>query len=157
MTNITTLLDTLTWNYTTEWPVDMVNGSHETDTLSFIITPLAVVSKSGKHHIHPETVSPVILSSETSRLVRIIFLTIFSVIGSVGNIFMISSVMVEDHLKKAGKHYSYHTHLYLEHAFVLEKQFNLHSTPIHTNSASEMQINFLYLPIKRFPFTFHFP
>ena len=105
MANITsTLLETLTWNYTTEWPGDIiVNDSHETDTLSFIITPLAVVSKHGKNHLHPESISPVTLSSETSRLVRIIFLTIFSVIGSVGNIFMISSVMIEDHLKKAGK------------------------------------------------------
>lgn len=105
MTNITsTLLETLTLNYTSEWPVDIiVNNSHERDTLSFIITPLAVISKHGKHHLLPESVSPVTLSSEWSRLVRIIFLTLLSVIGSVGNIFMISSVMVEDHLKKAGK------------------------------------------------------
>lgn len=103
MTNITTtLLETLTWNYTTEWPIDTVNNSHESDTLSFIIAPLAVISKHGKQNILPD-VSPVTLSSEWSRLARLIFLTILSVIGSVGNIFMISSVMIEDHLKKAGK------------------------------------------------------
>lgn len=105
MTNITsTLLDTLTLNYTVVWPVDFLgNDSHEVDTLSLIITPLAVISKHNKHSIHPENVSPVTLSSEWSRLARLIFLTIVSVIGSVGNIFMISSVMIEDHLKKAGK------------------------------------------------------
>lgn len=115
MTNITTtLLEVLTTNYSTEWPMDIINNnSHETDTLTFFITPLAVVAKQGKHPLHPEIISPVTLSSETSRLVRIIFLTIFSVIGSVGNIFMISSVMVEDHLKKAGK--NLRSNLYLEH------------------------------------------
>lgn len=105
MTNITsTLLETLTLNYSNEWPVNIVDSnSHESDTLSFIIAPLAVTLKHGKHHIHPESVSPVTLSTEWSRLVRLIFLTIMSVIGSVGNIFMISSVMIEDHLKKAGE------------------------------------------------------
>lgn len=105
MTNITsTLLDTLTLNSTgTEWPVvDIIgNNSHEIDTLSFIITPLAVVAKKANETF---VISPVTLSAEWSRLVRLIFLTIISVIGSVGNIFMISSVMIEDHLKKAGKH-----------------------------------------------------
>lgn len=105
MTNITsTLLETLTLNYSTEWPVDIIaNNSHEGDTLSFIITPLALISKHSKQPILPESVSPVTLSSEWSRLARLIFLTIISVIGSVGNIFMISSVMIEDHLKKAGE------------------------------------------------------
>lgn len=104
MTNITsTLLETLTLNYSTEWPVNdiLANDSTETDTLSFFITPLAVISRHAKQI--PTSVSPVTLSSEWSRLTRLIFLTILSVIGSVGNIFMISSMMIEDHLKKAGE------------------------------------------------------
>lgn len=106
-TNITTtLIETL--NYTTEWsPLDIIaNNSNESDTLSFIVAPLALMSKhKHNHHPHIDTFSPVTLSSEWSRLTRLLFLTIFSVIGSVGNIFMISSVMIEDHLKKAGRIY----------------------------------------------------
>lgn len=123
MTNITsTLLETLALNYSVEWPVEVGvnnnNDSHETNTLSFIITPLALMSKHGKHHTHLENVSPVLLSSEWSRLARLIFLTILSVIGSVGNIFMISSVMIEDHLKKAGKRTFRDSLLILEHVFL---------------------------------------
>lgn len=108
MTNITsTILEILTLNYTAEWPVESpVDNGSENDTLSFIITPWALSSKHHKHHVHPESVSPVTLSTEWSRLARLIFLTIMSVIGSVGNIFMISSVMIEDHLKKAGENIS---------------------------------------------------
>lgn len=105
MTNITaTVLETLTSNSSGGWLIDIgANNSHESDTLSFIIAPLAAMSRHPKHHsVHP-LVSPVTLSSEWSRLARLISLTILSVIGSVGNIFMISSVMIEDHLKKAGK------------------------------------------------------
>lgn len=99
MANATsTLVDTLTRNYSAKWPV---SGSFddESDSLAFFITPLAVLAKGEKVF----SVSPVTLSTEWSRLTRLIFLTILSVIGSVGNIFMISSVMIEDHLKKAGK------------------------------------------------------
>lgn len=89
--------------------------------------------KQNTHHIlppHPEHFSPVLLSNEWRPLSRLLFLTILSCIGrsgtyffdpifhmslffiflptlfyySVGNIFMISSVMIEDQLKKAGKH-----------------------------------------------------
>lgn len=92
-------------NYTTtEWPFD--NNSHDDrdPTMSLIITPITLAAKYNKHHhAHTENVSPVTLSTEWSRLTRLIFLTLLSVIGSIGNIFMISSVMVEDHLKKAGR------------------------------------------------------
>ncbi|KAJ8664608.1 hypothetical protein QAD02_006270 [Eretmocerus hayati] len=47
-------------------------------------------------------VSPVTLSSEWSRVIRLLTLTSLAVIGSVGNVFMISAIMVEDHLKKIG-------------------------------------------------------
>lgn len=48
--------------------------------------------------------SPVTLSPYWSRLAKLLLISFLSVIGSVGNVFMISSVMVEDHLKKAGKY-----------------------------------------------------
>jgi hypothetical protein len=50
-----------------------------------------------------EPVSPVTLSDEWSRVARLLLIASLAVIGSVGNIFMISSVMIEDHLKKRGR------------------------------------------------------
>lgn len=50
-----------------------------------------------------ESVSPVTLSSDWSRLARLIFLASLAAIGSVGNVFMISAVMIEDYLRKRGK------------------------------------------------------
>ncbi|OXU31659.1 hypothetical protein TSAR_014853 [Trichomalopsis sarcophagae] len=47
-------------------------------------------------------ISPVTLSSDWSRVVRLLMLASLAVVGSVGNVFMISAVMVEDHLKKRG-------------------------------------------------------
>ncbi|XP_034943497.1 RYamide receptor-like isoform X2 [Chelonus insularis] len=45
-------------------------------------------------------VSPVTLSSDWSRVARLLLLASLAVVGSVGNVFMISAIMVEDHLKK---------------------------------------------------------
>lgn len=111
MENITTTIYEIVNYTTTQWPLDSneINNSYddrESTTMSSIITPLALAAKhSSKHyHAHPENVSAVTLSTEWSRLTRLIFLTLLSVIGSVGNIFMISSVMIEDHLKKAGNY-----------------------------------------------------
>jgi len=50
-----------------------------------------------------EPVSLVTLSEEMSRVARLLLFASLAVIGSVGNIFMISSVMIEDHLKKRGR------------------------------------------------------
>lgn len=47
-------------------------------------------------------VSPVTLSSDWSRVARLLLLASLAVIGSIGNVFMISAVMIEDHLKKRG-------------------------------------------------------
>jgi hypothetical protein len=106
----TTLLDVLNYTATTlmEWPLNETinNGQDNIDDTMLFVTPLALASKHIKHHhhnVHPESFSPVTLSTEWSRLTRLIFLTILSVLGSIGNIFMISSVMIEDHLKKAGE------------------------------------------------------
>lgn len=97
----------------TNYGVDEVGGENGTDlllrpSLSLPITPLALMSKhgggtSGGGSKHQEDVSPVTLSTEWPRLARLLLLASLSVIGSVGNVFMISSVMIEDHLKKAGK------------------------------------------------------
>ncbi|XP_014215145.1 adenosine receptor A3-like [Copidosoma floridanum] len=50
-------------------------------------------------------VSPVTLSSDWSRVARLLMLASLAVVGSVGNVFMISAIMVEDHLKKRGNAY----------------------------------------------------
>ena len=47
-------------------------------------------------------ISPVTLSSDWSRVARLLLFASLAVIGSIGNVFMISAVMVEDHLKKKG-------------------------------------------------------
>ncbi|XP_043478166.1 adenosine receptor A1-like [Leptopilina heterotoma] len=47
-------------------------------------------------------VSPVTLSEDWSRVARLLLLASLAVVGSVGNVFMISAVMVEDHLRKIG-------------------------------------------------------
>jgi hypothetical protein len=49
-----------------------------------------------------ESVSPVTLSSDWSRLARLLLLASLAAIGSVGNVFMISAVMIEDYLRKRG-------------------------------------------------------
>ncbi|EEB18073.1 G-protein coupled octopamine receptor, putative [Pediculus humanus corporis] len=49
-----------------------------------------------------ESISPVTLNSDWSRVAKLLLLTALSVTGSVGNVFMISSVMIEDNLKKRG-------------------------------------------------------
>lgn len=103
MSNFTTaFIETL--NYSTELIVNSTVNTIQNDNLLFIITPLAMALKHTtiKPPIHEE-ISPVTLNQTWSPLTRLIFLTILSVIGSVGNVFMISSVMIEDHLKKAGK------------------------------------------------------
>lgn len=68
----------------------------------FLLTSLTMATKYNKL----DNFSPVTLSQEWSRMARLLLISFLSVIGSVGNVFMISSVMVEDHLKKAGKFYS---------------------------------------------------
>ncbi|XP_043585082.1 RYamide receptor-like [Bombus pyrosoma] len=47
-------------------------------------------------------ISPVTLSSAWSRVARLLLLASMAVGGSVGNVFMISAVVVEDQLKKRG-------------------------------------------------------
>ncbi|CAH1170040.1 unnamed protein product [Phaedon cochleariae] len=49
-----------------------------------------------------DSVSPVTLSDHWSRLARLILLASLATLGSVGNVFMISAVMIEDYLRKRG-------------------------------------------------------
>lgn len=81
-----------------------------TSTTTTFVTPFLVTSMS--HRIakasagarHQINFSPITLSSQWSSMARLLILASLSVIGSIGNVFMISSVMIEDHLKKAGKY-----------------------------------------------------
>lgn len=70
----------------------------DTDGDSLYLQSLSLIAKHNKN----VDVSPVTLSGEWSKMARILLLSCLSVIGSIGNVFMISSVMIEDHLKKAG-------------------------------------------------------
>lgn len=49
-----------------------------------------------------EYVSPVTLSADWSRLARLLILVCLASIGSVGNVFMISAVVIDDYLRKKG-------------------------------------------------------
>lgn len=81
-----------------------------TFTVPFLVTSMShrtlhslnKASSSTRHHI--KDFSPVTLSTEWSSMARLLVLACLSVIGSIGNVFMISSVMIEDHLKKAGEY-----------------------------------------------------
>lgn len=100
----------------TDWPLNdtstMFGSLNENDTFSILALPLSS-GRHGKQNSHsfaphPEHFSPVLLSNEWRPLSRLVFLSIMSLIGTAGNIFMISSVMVEEQLKKAGEHFSLH-------------------------------------------------
>lgn len=73
---------------------------------------------SNRHHI--KDFSPITLSTEWSSMARLLVLACLSVVGSIGNVFMISSVMIEDHLKKAGKQ---HFQTILPSVFILNFMF----------------------------------
>jgi hypothetical protein len=49
-----------------------------------------------------ENVSPVTISPEWSRVGRLLMMSGLSVLGSVGNVYMISAVIVEEHLSRRG-------------------------------------------------------
>lgn len=50
-----------------------------------------------------EPVSPVTLSAEWSRVARLLLMVSLAAVGSIGNVFMISAVMIEDYLRRRGK------------------------------------------------------
>lgn len=55
-----------------------------------------------EHNLAIESVSPVTLSSDWSRVARLLLLASLAAVGSIGNVFMISAVMIEDYLRKRG-------------------------------------------------------
>ncbi|XP_055908176.1 melatonin receptor type 1B-A-like [Eupeodes corollae] len=75
--------------------------NHTTDDEPIFVQALAAISHH-HHHYKRHEFSPVTLSGEWPRMTRLLILSCISLIGSVGNIFMISSIMIEDHLKRAG-------------------------------------------------------
>lgn len=80
-----------------------VSGIGDGDTAaieSIVLSSLSLMAKTNRNIVND--VSPVTLSSEWSRMARLLLLSCLAVIGSIGNVFMISSVMIEEHLKKAG-------------------------------------------------------
>lgn len=79
--------------------VSQITTATTTDGSNVLLASIGIVAKFNK----VDNFSPVTLSQHWSRLARLLLISFLSVIGSVGNVFMISSVMVEDHLKKAGK------------------------------------------------------
>lgn len=50
-----------------------------------------------------DNVSPVTLSADWSRVARLLVLASLAAIGSIGNVFMISAVMIDDYLRKRGQ------------------------------------------------------
>lgn len=64
---------------------------------------LALYKATMGHKLQNRDFSPVTLAPEWSSMARLLILSGLSVLGSIGNVFMISSVMIEDHLKKAGE------------------------------------------------------
>lgn len=119
-----------------------------TFTAPLLVTSLthtaAAISKNYAKSIKNNEFSPVTLAAEWSRMARLLVLAGLSVVGSIGNVFMISSVMIEDHLKKAGKyHHSIsticfshlvyflfflvYTHVYISTQRICERTFNYNS------------------------------
>lgn len=91
--NTTTLVPFLSTQLTQITTITTTDGS------KILLTSLSIAAKYNK----VDNFSAVTLSPYWSRLARLLLISFLSVIGSVGNVFMISSVMIEDHLKKAGK------------------------------------------------------
>lgn len=94
----------ITMSAITSSPFLVTSLSHKT------LHSLGKGSFNPKHHI--KDFSPVTLSTEWSSMGRLLVLACLSVIGSIGNVFMISSVMIEDHLKKAGKRHHFQIQLF---------------------------------------------
>lgn len=86
-----------------------ISTTTTTLTMPFLVTSMShrtlhsFNKASGSHKHHIKDFSPVTLSTEWSSMARLLVLACLAVVGSIGNVFMISSVMIEDHLKKAGK------------------------------------------------------
>lgn len=81
-----------------------VTSVFNNDTSTAIVeTVMSTTSVNDGPLMDSDAVSPVTLSMEWSRVARLLIMIGLSVIGSIGNVYMISSVMIEDHLNKRGK------------------------------------------------------
>lgn len=78
----------------------------DTSNDDVVLTAMALAATTTKMP-HFDDVRPVTLSSQWSRMARLLLISSLSVVGSIGNVFMVSSVMIEDHLKKAGNFPTY--------------------------------------------------
>lgn len=75
------------------------------NTMTDIVKPEVRLSNTISSIMDDLDVSPVTLSSAWSRVARLLLLASLAVGGSVGNVFMISAVVVEDQLNKRGMSY----------------------------------------------------
>lgn len=107
--NINSMNSTTTTVVTTLFNNSMMIGSTLQTIAPSVLTATAATSKlfptrHGLNRMRPhiKDFSPVTLSTEWPSMAKLLVLACLSVIGSIGNVFMISSVMIEDHLKKAG-------------------------------------------------------
>ncbi|XP_050540939.1 melatonin receptor type 1B-B-like [Daktulosphaira vitifoliae] len=80
---------------------NMTDSANNTST-TVIQSILSTTMMSNDPLSDSDAVSPVTLSVEWSRVARLLIMIGLSVIGSIGNVYMISSVMIEDHLNKRG-------------------------------------------------------
>lgn len=98
--------------------------------------------------VDSDAVSPVTLSMEWSRVARLLIMIGLSVIGSIGNVYMISSVMIEDHLNKRGKY----TVTLLPH-FIISRAFlsctRRHNIYGHIKIYTFIEGNFFLVPLDR--------
>lgn len=88
--------------------VNLTNVVNETTT-AIIDSVISTTLINDGPMVDSDVVSPVTLSMEWSRVARLLIMIGLSVIGSIGNVYMISSVMIEDHLNKRGE--SHHSRL----------------------------------------------
>ena len=85
-------------------PLEWINGSAPTAFEELLQNALFLTSRRSTPPPTevPKFFSPVTLSPEWSRMSRLLLLSALCVFGSVGNVFMISSVVIEDYLKRPG-------------------------------------------------------
>lgn len=83
--------------------VNLTNMVNETTT-AIIESVISTTLINDGPMVDSDVVSPVTLSMEWSRVARLLIMIGLSVIGSIGNVYMISSVMIEDHLNKRGEY-----------------------------------------------------
>lgn len=85
----------------------MLDSSNMTDVFINETSVMSTTSMNDGPLADSDAVSPVTLSTEWSRVARLLIMIGLSVVGSIGNVYMISSVMIEDHLNKRGKYITF--------------------------------------------------